>query len=108
MREGVQRDVILGKPVLSEEQVAAVAGSFRALADPTRVRIVSVLRNRELCVGDLAKGLGLSVSAISHQLRLLKALRAVRARRDGRHVYYSLADEHVARMYDYAVEHALE
>jgi len=98
----------LGGAALSEEQVAAVAASFEALADPTRVRIVSVLRQGKRCVGELASILGMSDSAISHQLRLLRNLRAVTSRREGRHIYYALADEHIEWMYDYAVQHALE
>jgi DNA-binding transcriptional ArsR family regulator len=89
--------------------VPATAGRlaqvFRALADPTRVRIVSALAEAELCVGDLAAVLGMSISAISHQLRLLRELRVVRKRRDGKHIYYALDDEHVGALFALGLEH---
>ena len=94
--------------LLEEERARAVADVFTALADPTRVRLVSALGRGEVCVGQLAASLGMTVSAVSHQLRLLRRLRTVVARREGRHVYYSLADEHIARMYEVALEHTLE
>jgi DNA-binding transcriptional ArsR family regulator len=84
------------------EQLAQV---FRALADPTRVRIVSALAEAELCVGDLATVLGMSISAISHQLRLLRELRIVRKRREGKHIYYALDDEHVRELFVLGLEH---
>jgi len=93
---------------LNENEVTSMAGLFKALADPTRVRIIAALAGGERCVGDLAETVGLTISAVSHQLRLLRRLRAVRARREGRHVYYALDDEHVARIFEYAMEHATE
>jgi len=82
-----------------------LAQVFRALADPTRVRIVSALAQAELCVGDLAAVLGMSVSAVSHQLRLLRELRVVSKRRDGKHIYYALDDEHVGDLFARGLEH---
>ncbi len=84
------------------EQVAEI---FKALADPTRVRILHALSHAELCVGDLAAVLGMSESAVSHQLRLLRGLRVVRARRDGKLIFYALDDEHVARLFQLSLEH---
>lgn len=84
------------------EQLAQV---FRAMADPTRVRILSALSEAELCVGDLAEVLGMSISAISHQLRLLRELRVVRKRREGKHIYYALDDEHVRDLFERGLEH---
>jgi DNA-binding transcriptional ArsR family regulator len=84
------------------EQLAQV---FRAMADPTRVRILSALVETELCVGDLAAGLDMSISAISHQLRLLRELRVVRRRREGKHIYYALDDEHVRDLFARGLEH---
>lgn len=86
----------------------ALAGAselFGALADPTRLRIVAALAARELCVGDLAATLGLSQSAVSHQLRVLRERGLVRARRDGRLSYYALDDEHVAGLFGQALDH---
>ena len=81
--------------LLEARTVEAVADVFNLLGDPTRVRLVDALSHGERCVCDLASLVGLSESAISHQLRLLRAARLVRVRRDGRHSYYSLDDHHV-------------
>ncbi len=82
-----------------------VAQLFKALSDPTRVRIISVLTHTELCVHDLATTLGMSQSAVSHQLRTLRELHLVRYRREGRHVYYQLDDDHVAELFNGGLEH---
>lgn len=87
------------------DKLAGVATLFGALADPTRIRIVAALAARELCVCDLAAALGVSESAVSHQLRLLRARGLVRTRRDGRLVYYALDDDHVSSLYGTALEH---
>jgi DNA-binding transcriptional ArsR family regulator len=84
------------------EDAAALLG---VLADPTRLKIVDALRLGELCVCDLAAVLGMSVSAISHQLRLLRASRLVRGRRMGKIVLYSLFDTHVEKLLHTALEH---
>lgn len=86
-------------------QLAGVADLFTALADPTRIRLVAALAARELCVCDLAATLGATESAVSHQLRLLRARGLVRARREGRLVFYALDDDHVAELYAAALEH---
>lgn len=85
--------------------LAGAADLFAILADPTRLRLVAALADRELCVCDLAATVGLSESAVSHQLRLLRARGLVRSRRDGRLVYYALDDEHVVGLYASALEH---
>jgi DNA-binding transcriptional ArsR family regulator len=82
-----------------------VSALFAALADPTRLRIVAALEQTELCVCDLAAAVGLSTSAASHQLRVLRSLGLVRPRRDGRLVFYSLDDEHVRGLYRLALDH---
>jgi ArsR family transcriptional regulator len=82
-----------------------LAEVFRALSDPTRVRIVSLLADGELCVCDLAAALGMSQSAVSHQLRGLRDLHLVRWRREGRQIFYTLDDEHVADLYQRGLEH---
>lgn len=84
-----------------------VAGLFTAFADPTRVRIIGLLAHVEMCVGDLCLVLGMSQPAVSHQLRVLRNLRTVTARRDGRHVFYSLSDEHVHDLFDQGVAHVM-
>ena len=93
--------------LLDEATAERLAGIFKALADPTRVRIVSLLAQIELCVGDLAEALEMSMSAVSHQLRLLRALRLVKSRRDGKHVYYELDDEHIHTIFLCGLDHVL-
>jgi DNA-binding transcriptional ArsR family regulator len=81
--------------LLQERTVDAVADVFKVLGDPTRVRLLDALTHGEQCVCDLATLVGLSESAVSHQLRLLRQARLVRARRTGRMAFYSLDDHHV-------------
>jgi DNA-binding transcriptional ArsR family regulator len=90
------------------DSVQALADTFSALGDPTRVRILDVLSHGELCVCDLAAVLKLSQSAVSHQLRLLRGLRLVRPRRDGRIVYYSLDDQHIMAIFRQTLQHVEE
>ncbi|HBA89691.1 MAG TPA: transcriptional regulator [Geobacter sp.] len=80
------------------EVLFRLAETFRVLGDPTRVRILHALSLQELCVCDIASLLGSTKSAISHQLRLLRSLRVVKHRKDGRIVYYSLDDSHVGNL----------
>jgi ArsR family transcriptional regulator, lead/cadmium/zinc/bismuth-responsive transcriptional repressor len=91
-----------------EPAVAALADSFKALGDPTRVRLLIALTRAELCVCDLAALVSMSESAVSHQLRLLRSLRFVRTRRDGRRVFYRLDDAHIGRLLTQGLEHVLE
>ena len=81
---------------------------FRVLGDPTRVRILDALSRDELCVGDLAHLLGATESAISHQLRLLRNTRVVRARRAGRMIFYTLDDRHVLTLFRQGLRHVQE
>ena len=81
--------------LLGARTVQAVSEVFRLLGDPTRVRLVDALTHGERCVCDLAALVGMTESAVSHQLRLLRAARLVRVRRSGRLAYYSLDDHHV-------------
>lgn len=83
----------------------AMSELFAALGDPTRLRVVSVLAGSEMCVCDIAASLGLSTSATSHQLRVLRSLGLVRPRREGRLVYYALDDDHVLSLYRQALNH---
>ena len=85
-----------------------VAGSFKILADPTRVKILHALSQKELCVCDIAALLGMTHSAVSHQLRLLRNLNLVKFRKEGKIVYYLLADGHIAKLIKLGVEHARE
>ena len=91
----------------SEETIHAMAESFKALADPTRLKILALLFNGERSVGDIADHLAVSQSAVSHQLRLLRSLDIVRYRKEGREVYYDLADDHVRDILMRTFEHIL-
>jgi len=83
-----------------------LARTFKALSDVTRVRIVSLLVQHELCVHDLAKALGMSHSAVSHQLKTLREMRLVRFTKEGRHVYYTLDDAHIRDLFLQGLEHS--
>jgi ArsR family transcriptional regulator, lead/cadmium/zinc/bismuth-responsive transcriptional repressor len=94
--------------LLGERYAAELADTFAVLGDPTRVRLVDALSHGELCVSDLADLVGLTESAVSHQLRLLRSLRIVRARRAGRLVYYQLDDAHIRTLLDQGRRHIEE
>ena len=94
--------------LIGAQQIGALAETFRALGDPTRVRILDALSHEELCVCDLATLLGLTESAVSHQLRLLRTLRLVRARREGRMVFYALDDHHIVSLFGQGLRHVNE
>ncbi|MDN5327283.1 MAG: ArsR family transcriptional regulator, lead/cadmium/zinc/bismuth-responsive transcriptional [Moorella sp. (in: firmicutes)] len=89
-------------------EVAGLSEIFKVLGDETRTKILYLLSFRELCVCDIATILDMSLPAISHHLRLLKALRLVKYRRDGKMVYYSLDDEHIVHLIREAQEHFAE
>ncbi len=91
--------------VLSISQAQRMAEFFTVLADPNRLRILSALALQELCVCDLAVVVKMGKSAVSHQLRALRAMRLVNYRREGRNIYYRLADHHVVNLYREVVEH---
>lgn len=89
-----------------DDLLALVVAAFQALGDPTRARILYALVRRPLCVRDLALVAGVSESAVSHQLRLLRDRRLVRPRREGNVIYYTLDDHHVAALFREAEYHA--
>ena len=91
--------------LLKEPTSAHLADLFSALSDPTRLRIISVLLDGELNVGELAGQLGMTGSAVSHQLRGLRFMHLVRSRKNGRQVFYALDDDHVAKLYRLGLEH---
>lgn len=98
---------VLGE-MIQDDTVALLARLFKTLGDPTRVKILFALMKRELCVCDLAAVIGLSESAVSHQLRLLRSQNLVRFRREGKVVFYSLADSHVEKLFEQGLEHVTE
>lgn len=93
------------KEMLPKEVFCNLADIFKILDDANRIKIIFSLSKQELCVCDIASLLGLSPSAVSHQLRLLRALRIVKYRREGKMAYYSLSDEHVKTILFEAIKH---
>lgn len=93
---------------LPDKEFDRMAALFKVLGDPTRLGIVTALRDGEMCVCDLAAFLGMTESAISHQLRRLRDLALVKNRRDGQILYYSLDDDHVQALLELALIHVRE
>jgi DNA-binding transcriptional ArsR family regulator len=91
--------------MLQEQTSTHLADLFSALSDPSRLRIISVLLEGEKNVGEIAAKLQMTESAVSHQLRGLRQLRLVRARKNGRQVYYTLDDDHIAKLYRLGLDH---
>jgi DNA-binding transcriptional ArsR family regulator len=108
--ESVHRDVVneVTPQLLNENEAIDLASLFKLFGDGTRVRILQALRVHELCVCDLACLLGMTKSAISHQLKALRLSNLVKFRREGQNVFYSLADEHVEAILDIGLEHLRE
>lgn len=96
---------ILLEDALTTEKAQRMADFFSFLGDPNRLRILSLLANQELCVGDLAGLLDISESAVSHQLRNLRNMRLVTYRRQGRNIFYRLHDCHILHLYQSVAEH---
>ncbi|MCP8305111.1 MAG: winged helix-turn-helix transcriptional regulator [archaeon] len=96
------------REMLREKAVETISDMFKALGDYTRLKILYALSKEELCVRDLSSLLETSISAISHQLRVLRNLRLVKPRRQGKVVYYSLDDDHVLSLLQIGVKHAEE
>ena len=94
--------------LMPERTVEGLAETFRLLGDPTRVRILDALSGGELCVCDIAGLVGISESAVSHQLRLLRGKRLVRPRRAGRLIYYAIDDQHIMELLRQALTHVNE
>lgn len=90
---------------LDEHNAAHLADLFAAMSDPTRLRIISALIQKEMSVSEIAAKIHLSHSAVSHQLRGLRQMRLVRPRKKGRQVFYCLDDDHVERLYRLGLDH---
>ena len=91
--------------LINENDAAALAELFSALSDPSRLKIISLLQECEMHVGAIAAQVGLSESATSHHLRGLRQMRLVRARKQGRQVFYCLDDQHIKHLYQYGLDH---
>jgi len=96
------------KEMLPEQEVQMLAELFKTMGDPTRIRLIHALMQTELCVCDLAAATGASESAVSHQLRILRQQQLVKYRREGKMLYYSLQDNHVATLMLQGLEHVME
>ena len=96
------------RDTVSEREVERLSAIYKILGDPSRLKIVMALKNVEMCVCDLAAFLGLTESAVSHQLRRFRDLALVKSRREGQVIYYSLDDEHVAELLNIGLEHVSE
>ena len=94
--------------MISDKTASALAELYKALGDPTRVKILFALMSRELCVCDLAAVIGASESAVSHQLRILRTLKLIKFRREGKILYYSLDVAHIENLFAQGLEHVTE
>ena len=102
------RKNIKKRAISDDNTLYALADLFKVFGDPTRIRILYALSAQELCVCDIASVLDMTQSAISHQLRILKQMKLVKFRREGKTVYYSLADSHVETILNQGLDHVLE
>jgi DNA-binding transcriptional ArsR family regulator len=96
------------KKMIKHDTADRLSETFKALGDPTRIKIIYALSRKRLCVCDLAAALGMSQSAVSHQLRILRNLKLVRFEKRGKSVYYSLDDDHILSMFNKCLEHVNE
>lgn len=94
--------------MLDEDLLDDISDFFKVMADSTRIKIINLLDNNKLCVCDISAGLGMTKSAISHQLKNLREMNLVKCERVGKEIWYSLADEHVKQVFDISSEHVKE
>ena len=94
--------------MLDEEKLLLIADFYKALSDSTRIKIVNLLENNELCVCDISVILNMTKSAVSHQLKNLREMNLIKSRKQGKEVWYSLADNHVKEVFDVSLEHIME
>jgi ArsR family transcriptional regulator, lead/cadmium/zinc/bismuth-responsive transcriptional repressor len=104
-----QRAILAAEKTIADKAtIVSLAETFKILSDETRLKIVIALSKQELCVIDIAAVLGVTESAVSHQMRLLKTLRLVKQRKEGKMVFYSLDDRHIEDLIRIAVRHTSE
>ncbi len=115
VRDDCEAYVIHGKAVdrakmkakeLEGNTIVRLSDIFKTMGDPTRLKIIQALSTGEMCVCDIAAALGMEHSAISHQLRVLRNMRVVKFRKEGKEAIYSLDDEHVLKLFNEGLEHA--
>lgn len=90
---------------MDDDEAKQLAEFLKVFGDPDRIRILALLKDREVCVGHIAEALGKTVSAVSHQLSIMRRQRLVRYVKDGKNIYYTLDDDHVVKLLDAATEH---
>ncbi|MBQ7973649.1 MAG: winged helix-turn-helix transcriptional regulator [Clostridia bacterium] len=96
------------RTMLDDDTLLNLADFFKILSDSTRVKIVSLLEENELCVCDIANILNMTKSAVSHQLKNLREMNLIKSRKVGKEVWYSLADDHIKKIFEVALEHVNE
>lgn len=96
------------KHIADDEILLLLSDFYKALSDSTRVKIISALEKQEMCVCDLAALFNMTKSAVSHQLKNLREMELIKSRREGKIVFYSLADDHVKQVFDISLEHVKE
>ncbi len=96
------------KEALSEDMLFELADFFKNFGDTTRIKILCAISEGELCVGDIAEKINVSQTALSHQLKLLKSAKLVKARKDGKNIFYSLDDDHVKKIIEVGLDHINE
>ena len=106
----VHEDVVdrLQSQMPADEKLYDLAELFKVFGDSTRIKILYALFEAELCVCDMAQLLGITQNAVSHQLRVLRDIKLIKARRDGKNIFYALADEHVSRIINQGMDHINE
>ena len=93
---------------MSSNNLIRISSFYKALADSTRIKIIDLLKDHELCVCDICSILNLTKSTVSHQLKYLREINLIKNRREGKEVWYSLADEHVKQVFEISLEHIME
>lgn len=96
------------KDLFQKDLLDLISGFYKAMADDTRLKIINILEKNELCVCDIAVILNMTKSAVSHQLKYLKKLNLIKSRKQGKEVWYKLADHHVKKVFDVCLEHIKE
>ena len=108
MKDVTEKEFVSEESLPEEEAFVALAELFKVFGDPTRATILGCLQVRSRCVGEIDSALGMSISAVSHQLRVLRAAKLVRGVKEGKEVKYSLDDDHVTRIMECGLSHVKE
>ncbi|MCP4297131.1 MAG: winged helix-turn-helix transcriptional regulator [Proteobacteria bacterium] len=107
-KKGSMHNRSIKSSILSKESAIEIAELFKTFGDATRIQILELLTKRELCVGEISESLEMSQSSISHQLRLMRNNHLLKKRKEGRHIYYSIKDQHIVTMLNQGKDHTQE